>query len=135
MEVRDGLSYAVIGCAMEVYKALGPGLLESVYEKAFAHELRLQGFSVGTQVPVSVEYRGVQVGEGLLLDLLVENQLVIELKSVENIQPVHYKQLLTYLKLANKKVGLLINFNVDDLMKGVHRIVNNKYEKETIDKD
>ena len=77
------------------------------------------------QVPVMVEYKGVQVGEGLRLDILVEDKLIVELKSVEEERPVHYKQLLTYLKLTHKKVGLLINFNVDDLMDGIHRVVNN----------
>ena len=125
MEIRDGLSYAVIGCAMEVYKTLGPGLLESVYEKALIHELQLEGFHVDNQVPVMVEYKGVQVGGGLRLDILVEDKLIVELKSVEEERPVHYKQLLTYLKLTHKKVGLLINFNVDDLMDGIHRVVNN----------
>ena len=122
--MADNLSYAVIGCAMEVYKTLGPGLLESVYEKALLLELRAEGFNVKSQVPIEIFYKGESLGEGLRLDILVEDNLIVELKSVENVSPVHYKQLLTYLKLTHKHVGLLINFNVDDLMKGIKRIVN-----------
>lgn len=122
--MADSLSYAVIGCAMEVYKTLGPGLLESVYEKALLLELRAEGFNVKSQVPIEIFYKGESLGEGLRLDILVEDNLIVELKSVENVSPVHYKQLLTYLKLTHKHVGLLINFNVDDLKKGIKRIVN-----------
>ena len=110
---------------MEVHRTLGPGLLESVYEKALIHELKLKGLSVQSQLDVEVNYKGVNLGEGLRLDLLVNNELVVELKSVEELKPVHYKQLLTYLKLMNKRVGLLINFNTDDLTQGVKRVVNN----------
>ena len=121
---KDTTSYKVIGCAMEVHRPLGPGLLESVYEKALIHELKLKGLSVQSQLDVEVNYKGVNLGEGLRLDLLVNNELVVELKSVEELKPVHYKQLLTYLKLMNKRVGLLINFNTDDLTQGVKRVVN-----------
>ncbi len=109
---------------MRVYKALGPGLLESVYEKALVHELVLAGISVHSQVAVEVNYRGINIGEGLRVDLLVDDRLIVELKSVEEIKPVHHKQLLTYLKLMDKRVGLLINFNVADIMQGINRIVN-----------
>ncbi|MBR4312287.1 MAG: GxxExxY protein, partial [Bacteroidaceae bacterium] len=109
---------------------LGPGLLESIYEKALIHELTQKGMTVKTQVEVEMNYKGVNVGEGLRLDLLVNDELIVELKSVEELKPVHYKQLLTYLKLMNKHVGLLINFNVNDLMDGIKRVVNG-YEKET----
>ena len=111
---NDPLSYKVIGCALEVYKTLGPGLLEKVYQKALMKELELKGLKAGDEI-----------GEGLRLDILVEDQLIVELKSVEELNAVHYKQLTSYLKLTGKKVGLLINFNVDDLMDGIHRIVNN----------
>lgn len=124
MKTIDELSYCVIGCAMRVYKALGPGLLESVYEKALVHELVLAGISVHSQVAVEVNYRGINIGEGLRVDLLVDERLIVELKSVEEIKPVHHKQLLTYLKLMDKRVGLLINFNVADIMQGINRIVN-----------
>ena len=122
---NDTLSYKVIGCALEVYKTLGPGLLEKVYQKALMKELELKGLKAEMEVPVSIVYKEDEIGEGLRLNLLVENQLIIELKSVEELNPVHYKQLTSYLKLTGKKVGLLINFNVDDLMDGIHRIVNN----------
>ena len=124
MKTKDPLSYKVIGCAMEVYNVLGPGLLEGVYEKALLHELQLKGLSVVSQMPVEMNYKGVNLGEGLRLDLLVEDSIVIELKSVEELKPVHYKQLLTYLKLMDKRVGLLINFNVYDFREGIKRVVN-----------
>ena len=124
MKTIDSLSYKVIGCAMEVHNTLGPGLLETAYEKALIHELRLKGLTVTSQVPVDMNYKGVNLGEGLRLDLLVEDSLIIELKSVEGHKPIHYKQLLTYLKLTNKRIGLLINFNVDNLREGIKRVIN-----------
>ena len=123
--MNDPLSYKVIGCAIEVYKTLGPGLLESIYEKALLHELIANGLKSQSQVPVQVDYKGENLGEGLRMDILVEDKLIIELKSVEELLPVHYKQLLTYLKLTGKKVGLLINFNVENIVDGIHRVVNN----------
>ena len=130
MQKQKPLSYQVIGCALEVYKTLGPGLLESVYEKALIHELSQKGLTVETQVEVETNYKGVNIGEGLRLDLLVNDELIVELKSVEELKPVHYKQLLTYLKLMDKRVGLLINFNVNDLMDGVKRVINGHPEGE-----
>lgn len=124
MKAKDPLSYKVIGCAMEVYNVLGPGLLESAYEKALIHELQINGLSVSSQVPVEMSYKGVNLGEGLRLDLLVEDSLIVELKSVDELKPVHYKQLLTYLKLLDKRIGLLINFNVNDFRDGIKRVVN-----------
>ena len=124
MRAKDPLSYKVIGCAMEVYNVLGPGLLESAYEKALLHELQINGLSVSSQVPVEMLYKGVNLGEGLRLDLLVEDSLIVELKSVDELKPVHYKQLLTYLKLLDKRIGLLINFNVNDFRDGIKRVVN-----------
>ena len=114
---------------MEVHNTLGPGLLETAYEKALIHELRLKGLTVTSQVPVDMNYKGVNLGEGLRLDLLVEDSLIIELKSVEGLKPIHYKQLLTYLKLTNKRIGLLINFNVENLREGIKRVING-YESE-----
>ena len=114
-----------LGCALEVYKTLGPGLLESIYEKALLQELTANGLEAQSQVPVQIDYKGKDLGDGLRMDILVEDRLIIELKSVEVLLPVHYKQLLTYLKLTGKKVGLLINFNVENLMDGIHRVVNN----------
>jgi len=124
MKAKDPLSYKIIGCAMEVYNTLGPGLLEAAYEKALIHELELNGLSVASQVPVEMNYKGVNLGEGLRLDLLVEDSIIIELKSVEELKPVHYKQLLTYLNLMDKRIGLLINFNVYDFREGIKRVVN-----------
>lgn len=124
MKAKDPLSYKVIGCAMEVYNVLGPGLLESAYERALIHELQINGLSVSSQVPVEMSYKGVNLGEGLRLDLLIEDSLIVELKSVDELKPVHYKQLLTYLKLLDKRIGLLINFNVNDFRDGIKRVVN-----------
>lgn len=124
MKTKDPLSYRVIGCAMEVYNTLGPGLLESAYEKALMHELQQNGLSVTSQIPIEMNYKGINLGEGLRLDLLVENSLIIELKSAEELKPIHYKQLLTYLRLTNIRIGLLINFNVNDFRDGVKRVIN-----------
>ena len=124
MQPLNDLSYQIIGCAMEVYKSLGPGLLETAYEKALVHELNLAGIPVQSQVAVAVSYKGVNIGEGLRLDLLVDDRIIVELKSVEEIKPIHYKQLLTYLKLMDKRLGLLINFNVADIMQGIKRVAN-----------
>ena len=121
---NDSLSYKVIGCAMEVYKTLGPGLLESVYQKALMKKLELNNIYAESEVSVDIVYKGCNVGEGLRIDILVEDQLIIEIKSVEELHRVHYKQLTSYLKLTGKKVGLLINFNEADLMDGIHRIAN-----------
>lgn len=124
MKAKDPLSYKIIGCAMKVYNSLGPGLLEAAYEKALIHELQLNGLSVKSQVPVNMNYKGINLGEGLRLDLLIEDSIVVELKSVEELKSVHYKQLLTYLKLTNKHTGLLINFNVNDFRDGIKRVIN-----------
>ena len=124
MKAKDPLSYKIIGCAMEVYNSLGPSLLEAAYEKALIHELQLNGLSVKSQVPVNMNYKGINLGEGLRLDLLIEDSIVVELKSVEELKSVHYKQLLTYLKLTNKHTGLLINFNVNDFRDGIKRVIN-----------
>ena len=123
-QINNALTYEIIGCAIEVHKTLGPGLLESVYEKALQQELKEKGFRVESQKVVELNYKGVNIGEGLRLDLLVENEVIVELKSVEDLKPIHYKQLLTYLKLTNKKMGLLINFNEESLTDGVKRVLN-----------
>ena len=120
------LSSEIINAAIAVHKELGPGLLESVYLSCMILELLHRKLKVESEVPVPVFYRGVQVNdEGFRLDLLVEDAIVIELKSVEKIQAVHKKQLLTYLRLAKKPLGLLINFNETLLVDGITRIVNN----------
>ena len=119
--------YEVCGAAMEVYNHFGPGLLESVYEKAMIQELTLRGLKVVSQVPISIMYKGAAIGDDLRLDLLVEDELIVELKSVEEIKDVYYKQLRTYLKLLDKSEGLLINFGEYDLKKGMRRVTLNEY--------
>lgn len=121
MDVED-IIYKVRGAAMEVYNFFGPGLLESVYEKALVRELELRGLDVKTQLPVPIIYKGTVVGDELRIDILVEDELILELKSVEEFKPVYYKQLRTYLKLLDKEVGLLINFGEYDFKKGMRRI-------------
>jgi GxxExxY protein len=124
MRNLDELSYKVIGCAMEVHNVLGPGLLESVYEQALIHELAMNCIAVKRQVEVDVNYKGMNIANGLRVDLIVDDELIIELKSVEEIKPIHQKQLQTYLKLMDKRIGLLINFNTINLKDGIKRIVN-----------
>jgi GxxExxY protein len=114
----------ILDASMEVHRTLGPGLLESIYEKALKRELELRGHKVESQIPVDVRYKGVCVANDLRLDLIVDDYVIVELKSVEELKDVHYKQLLTYLRLLNKRVGILVNFNVSLLKKGFHRIVN-----------
>lgn len=114
----DKLIYEAIGASFEVYNAFGPGLLESVYEKALIQELKLRGLKVASQVPVDLVYKGVSVGADLRLDVIVEDTLIIELKSVETLAPVHFKQVRTYMKLLGKPAGLLLNFDVSDFKQG-----------------
>ena len=123
----DDLTYQIRGCIFEVFKELGPGLLESVYEAALLFELLGKGLSVQAQVPVPVLYKSVQLELGFRLDILVENQIIVEIKSVDALHDVHKKQLLTYLKLAQKKIGFLVNFNSSHLTdkESLIRIVNN----------
>lgn len=114
----DKLIYEAIGASFEVYNAFGPGLLESVYEKALIQELKLRGLKVASQVPVDLVYKGVSVGADLRLDVIVEDTQIIELKSVEALAPVHFKQVRTYMKLLGKPAGLLLNFDVSDFKQG-----------------
>lgn len=122
---ENELSYKIIGVALELHKVLGPGLLESAYEAALAYDLRLLGLEVKTQLPMPLVYKEVKQDVGYRIDLMVENKVIIEIKSVENLAPVHFSQTLTYLKLSEKKLALLINFNTKILKTGIHRIVNN----------
>lgn len=119
----DELSHKVIGCAIEVHRALGPGLLESTYEQCLARELELSSINYERQYALPLEYKGVDIEVGYRIDLFVNNSLIVELKAVENVLPVHEAQLLTYMKLAQVKVGLLINFNVKVLKDGIKRFV------------
>ena len=125
MRRLDDINGAIIDAAMQIHKSLGPGLLESVYEAVLAHELQRLGFQVTRQKQISFEYNGMQFSEGFRVDLLVEGCVVVELKSVEKSAPVHCKQVLTYLRLLNLRVGLLLNFGAATLKEGLHRIVNN----------
>lgn len=124
MEVNK-VTQQIIGAAIEVHRAIGPGLLESAYEECLGHELRLRSIPFERQVPLPVEYKGVKLDCGYRLDLLVARGVVLELKAVERIEPIHEPQLLTYRKLGGWQVGLLINFNVPVLKSGIKRIVNN----------
>lgn len=123
MRIND-LTYAINGAAMEVHKKLGPGLLESAYEACLCHELHLRGIPFQRQVPLPLVYKDVKLDCAYRLDLLVANCVVIEIKSVDAIAPIHVTQLLTYLQLGNYRVGLLINFNVESLKDGIVRKVN-----------
>lgn len=117
------LTGAVIGAAIEVHKALGPGLLESAYEECLCHELRLRGKAFHRQVSLPVEYKGIKLDCGYRMDLIVDNSIVVELKSVDKIMPVHEAQLLTYLRLSGLRIGLLINFKVPVLKDGIVRMI------------
>jgi GxxExxY protein len=116
------ISGAIVDAAYKVHTALGPGLLESVYEICLAHEVRKAGLGLETQVKLPVTYDGITFESALKLDLLVESRVIVELKSVESLLPVHEAQLLTYLKLTEKRVGLLINFNVPVIRQGIKRL-------------
>lgn len=119
----DALSNRVIGCAIEVHRVLGPGLLESAYKQCLAHELGCNGIACVSEHPLPVDYKGVRLDCGYRVDLLVENGLIVELKSVEHVLPIHEAQLLTYMRLAGISTGLLINFNVTQLKHGMKRYV------------
>jgi GxxExxY protein len=119
----DKLSQRVIGCAIEVHRPLGPGLLESAYETCLAHELDTAKIEYVRQYPLPIVYKGAELDCGYRLDFLVGDSVVVELKAVDKLLPVHQAQVLTYLKLARKHIGLLINFNVHLLKDGVKRVV------------
>ncbi len=121
---EDEISNAIIGAAIEVHRVLGPGLLESVYQKCLARELELLGLEFREEVPLPVNYKGMQFEAAFRLDMVVSDKVIVELKAVENILPIHEAQLLSYLRLARCKLGLLINFNVPVLRLGLRRIVN-----------
>ena len=123
MEINK-LSSRIIGAAIEVHKALGPGLLESAYDECNCHELSLGGLSLERQKPLAVQYKGINLDCGYRLDVVVEDAIILELKSCEKIEPIHKAQLLTYLKLSSIKLGLLLNFNVTLMREGIVRIVN-----------
>lgn len=125
MNKENDLSYAIRGAAFKVHTELGPGLLESVYETALSYELKQMGYDVKNQVGVPMMYANIKMDVGFRLDVLVNDLVIVEIKSVELLMDIHHKQLLTYLKLSNKKLGLLINFNSGMLKDSIVRIVNN----------
>jgi GxxExxY protein len=118
------ITESIIGAAIQVHRALGPGLLESTYEVCLMHELAQKGLEVDKQVPIPIIYKDVRLDAGYRIDLLVEDQVIVELKSVDTIHPIHEAQLISYLKLSGKKLGLIINFNVKLLKNGIRRIAN-----------
>lgn len=122
---EDRLAHVTVDACVQLHRALGPGLLESVYERILAHELEQRGCRVVRQAIIPVTYRGITFEEGFRADLLVNNRLIIELKSIEKLLPVHKKQVLTYLRLTNLRLGLLVNFGEELMKTGIHRIINN----------
>ena len=122
---ENELSKIIVDCAFKIHTKFGPGLLESVYEAVLAHELEKRGCRVTSQQAIPVIYETVKLDVGFRTDLIVNERVIIEIKSVEAISPVHLKQLQTYLRLTNKKLGLLINFNVELIKNGIKRVVNN----------
>ena len=124
MLIHEELTREIIGAAMEVHRELGPGLLESAYEECLCHELSVRGLAFVRQVPLPVNYKNVKLDCGYGLDVPVDDNVVLELKSVEEVIPLHQAQLLTYLRLSGKKLGLLINFNVVLLKDGITRLVH-----------
>jgi GxxExxY protein len=127
MEIND-ITNMVIGAAMKIHSAIGPGVLESVYRKCLQHELHKAGLAVQSELKLPVHYDGLVLESGYRLDLLVQDRVVIELKYVDALLPIHKAQLLTYLRLANKPLGLLLNFNVVHMRDGIRRILNNRYQ-------
>lgn len=118
------LSHQIIKAALRVHSELGPGLLESAYQACLIYELRKSGLEVKSEVPLPVIYDNVSLDIGYRIDLLVENEIIVEIKAIEKVAPVHKAQLLSYLRLSKKRVGLLLNFNVTHLREGIHRVVN-----------
>ena len=121
---ENEISYKIRGAIFKVYNTLGPGLLESIYQEALVYQLRKDGLEVGEQSPVPVFYDGQKLKENLKLDIIVENTVIIELKSVSELKNLFYKQLLTYLKLSHKHLGILVNFNTDCIKDEIHRVLN-----------
>jgi len=131
MELNE-ISSQILGAAFKVHTSIGPGVLESVYQSCLHHELRKAGLRVEAQVSLPVLYDGLKLDSGFRIDLLVEDMVIVELKCVDSILPIHKAQLLTYLKLANKPLGLLLNFDVVHMREGIKRIINNRYQPKTL---
>jgi len=124
-KIENKIATAILDAAFTIHRALGPGLLESVYERSLQYEMEQAGYLAETQVPVAMNYKEVKFESGFRIDMLINKKVLVEIKSVENLAPVHYAQTLTYLRMANLKLGLLINFNNKYLKDGIHKIVNN----------
>ncbi len=126
-KIVNQIAYDIVGCAIEVHKQLGPGLLESIYEKCLIEEIQDHGFNVESQVPVPICYKGKLLNQELKLDLLINDLIIVELKAVEQLLPICEAQLLSYLKLANKPKGLLINFNCKNIVEDMIPLVTQKF--------
>lgn len=122
----EEIANSVIGCAIEVHHKLGPGLLESAYQTCLMHELKSKGLNVRQEVPMPIIYKEIKLDHGYRMDILVEEQLVIEIKTVEAFSDIHHAQMITYLKLGNYRLGLLLNFHVTMLEQGIKRVINSK---------
>src|SRR3972149_6565722 len=130
MEPINQLTKQIIGAAIEVHREKGPGLLESAYESCLAHELGLRGLQIARQVPVPLVYKGITIDSAFRADLIVENQVLVELKAIETVLPVHKAQVLSYIRESGHHVGLIINFHTLKLVDGVTRIVNERFGSE-----
>ena len=124
-KTENEIATAILDQAFKIHTELGPGLLESVYERCLQYELMQSGYDAKVQVPVPMNYKSIRFEAGFRIDVLVENKVLVEVKSVENLAPVHFAQTLTYLKMKDIKLGLLINFNTRRLKDGIHRVANN----------
>lgn len=122
--ILSDITYQIRGAIYDVYNELGPGLLESVYEEALVCALKMHGMKVERQIALPIMYKGVGLASPLRIDVLVESQVIVELKSVKELQDVHYKQTLTYCRLADKRLGILVNFNTDDIERNIRRVAN-----------
>jgi len=125
----NDLAYDIVGCAIEVHKEIGPGLLESIYKDCLVEDLRIKNFNIETEVPIPVTYKGKKLEHGLRLDIVVNNLIIVEIKSVEKMIPLYQAQLLSYLKLTNLPKGLLINFNCDNIVKNIVPLVTLDFSK------
>ncbi|RZJ75208.1 MAG: GxxExxY protein [Flavobacterium sp.] len=123
--IENEISYVIRGCIFKVHNSVGPGLLESAYELALSYELEKSGLTVECQLGLPFIYEGVKLDLGYRVDMMISNRVIIEVKSVENLKDIHFKQLLTYLKLSDKKLGILVNFNTSDISTSIKRVVNN----------
>ena len=124
--LTNEITYKIRGAIFKVYSALGPGLYESVYQTALAYQLQVEGLEVRTEVPISIHYEDIEIPMAFRIDILVNNRVIVELKSVAELERIHYKQLRTYLRLSHLKTGILVNFNTDDILRSTHTIVDEK---------